>query len=77
MQNTNAECIVVWNYLYLSQVVINADSNDDRADLLEMIKSGSAMCWKHINFHGEYDFTKNEQIKDQFDMKGILALQVR
>lgn len=69
-------CIVVWNYLYLSQVVINAESTKDRVDMLEMIKTGSAMCWKHINFHGEYDFTKTEQAKSQFDMEKILALEV-
>ena len=74
MQN----CIIVWNYLYLSRVVINADSNDDRANILKMIKSGSAMCWKHINFHGEYDFTKTDKANDQFDLdlREILTLQV-
>jgi TnpA family transposase len=69
-------CIIVWNYLYLSQVVINAGTTKDRAEILEMIKSGSAMCWKHINFHGEYDFTKSGQESSQFDLKEILALQV-
>lgn len=69
-------CIVVWNYLYLSQVVINADSTEERANILKMIKSGSTMCWKHINFHGEYDFTKNDQTNNHFNIKEILALQV-
>lgn len=57
-------------------MVINADSNDDRTQILKMIKSGSAMCWKHINFHGEYDFTKNDQNHKRFDLGDMLALQI-
>jgi len=49
---------------------------DDRTHILKMIKSGSAMCWKHINFHGEYDFTKTDKTNYQFDMEEILALEM-
>lgn len=30
-----------------------------KKQLLEVIKKGNVLIWKHINFYGEYDFSEN------------------
>jgi TnpA family transposase len=70
-------CIVLWNYLYLSQLLINNSDQESKQQMLLSIKAGSAITWHHINLHGEYDFTKNVANDKMFDMKKILSLNVR
>lgn len=70
-------CIVLWNYLYLSQVL--AEQNDyDRRFLLQVIKKSSVICWRHINLHGEYDFraAANDPRFGMFDLDKIIKLNV-
>ncbi|MDQ3132871.1 MAG: DUF4158 domain-containing protein [Acidobacteriota bacterium] len=45
-----------------------------RQSLLESIKAGSIIIWKHINFHGEYDFSA-EKMQDSvgLNLPKILA----
>jgi len=47
--------IVLWNYLYLSQLLANCIDDNERNEMVSMIKSGSIMTWRHINLYGEYD----------------------
>ena len=56
-------CIVCWNYLYLSQKLAEADDQATRDTLLEAIASGSVISWQHINLLGEYDFSE-EKLRD-------------
>jgi hypothetical protein len=49
-----------WNYLYLSQLLGEANTEDRRADFVESIKHGSVVSWQHINLHGEYDFSDDK-----------------
>lgn len=67
-------CIVLWNYLYLSQLLIN--NGGSRQQMLNSIKLGSAICWQHINLHGEYNFNKSITNDNSFDMEKILKLNV-
>lgn len=70
-------CIVLWNYLYLSQVL--AEQNDyDRKFLLQVIKKSSVICWRHINLHGEYDFraAASDPRFGMFDLGKIIKLNV-
>lgn len=68
--------IVLWNYLYLSQRLANAPENQ-QAEWLGMIKKGSTMLWRHINFNGEYDFrAKVSSSNEMFDMEKILGWDV-
>mgnify|MGYP000503885809 CR=1 FL=1 len=53
-------CIVLWNYLYLSQTLIELPK-DEQQDLLSVIKESSIITWRHINLHGEYDFQAANQ----------------
>jgi hypothetical protein len=52
--------IICWNYLYLSQRLGEANTEERRTDLLESIKHGSVVSWQHINMHGEYDFSDDK-----------------
>lgn len=52
--------IICWNYLYLSQLIGEAQTEEKRNDLVESIKHGSVVSWQHINLHGEYDFSDDK-----------------
>ncbi len=69
--------IICWNYLYLSQKVTEVSTETEKDNMLEVIKNGSIVVWKHINLLGEYDFSEkilNQKLK--FDIPKILELNV-
>lgn len=68
--------IVLWNYLYLSQLLANNGDPGERKHMLDSIKQGSIITWHHINLHGEYDFTKHIANDSRFDMDRIYALKL-
>lgn len=51
--------IIYWNYLFLSDRLLSTGNQQDREDMIDSIKKGSVLAWKHINFTGEYDFQFN------------------
>lgn len=67
--------IICWNYLYLSKLLGEAETEEKRKALLEAIKNGSIVCWQHINLHGEYDFS-DEKMQDSvgLDLPKIVGL---
>ncbi|RUM45674.1 MAG: hypothetical protein DSY80_03025 [Desulfocapsa sp.] len=68
--------IVLWNTLYLSQQLSNANNEEERDEMLKAITSGSLLSWQHINLQGEYDFRRSADNDSSFDMAKILALQL-
>lgn len=68
--------IVLWNYLYLSQLLANNADPEEQKRMLESIKRGSIITWRHINLYGEYNFTKYAANQAIFDMERILGLKV-
>lgn len=68
--------IVLWNYLYLSQLLANCSDENERNEIVSMIKNGSVITWRHINLHGEYDFRRRAANDSGFDMSKILSLKV-
>ena len=68
--------VVCWNYLYLSQLLYNAEGDEKKQKLMETIQSGSVVTWHHINFLGEYDFS-DDILKDSFDFKLPELLRLR
>ena len=68
--------IVLWNYLYLSQLLAENTNTNQRQQMIESIKHGSMITWQHVNLQGEYDFTKHAANDMPFDLTKILALQV-
>jgi TnpA family transposase len=69
--------IILWNSLYLSTKLCNAETPDDKDNMIKIIQNGSIMTWSHINFTGEYDFNE-EQLQNSisFDMNKICNLKV-
>ena len=54
--------IILWNYIQLTTILIEAKNEVEKNDLIEVIKNGNVLTWKHINFYGEYDFSKIDQL---------------
>ena len=69
--------IISWNYIYLSQMVYDSGSEQEKKRMLEIIKSGSVVTWQHINMQGEYDFS-DEYLQDAitFRIDDLLKLKV-
>jgi hypothetical protein len=69
--------IICWNYLYLSQRLVEASDENQRQNLIGALKAGSIVSWHHLNLHGEYDFSE-EKLQDSvgFNLPGILAVDV-
>jgi len=63
-------CIICWNYLYLSNILAKSSKKEEK-ELLKIIKQSSIVHWKHVNFHGTYDFTNLEN--EFFDLSKIRA----
>jgi hypothetical protein len=67
--------IVLWNYLYLSQILVNTDNPQEKMRVLDTIRQGSLISWGHVNMQGEYDFTRASN-EPMFDMNKILSLKI-
>jgi len=59
--------IICWNYLYLSQKIAEEKDLDQKQEVIDAIKSGSIVAWRHINLHGEYDFSE-EKLQDSIGL---------
>ena len=56
-------CIVCWNYLYMTCQLEAARTPEERDRLLRMIAIHSPQSWGHFNLLGEYDFS-SEKLQD-------------
>ncbi|MBY0545200.1 MAG: Tn3 family transposase [Gammaproteobacteria bacterium] len=68
--------IVLWNYLYLSQLLTNCQSDKERSEIISLIKEGSVTTWGHVNLHGEFDFRRHAANDSPFNLAKILSLQL-
>ena len=64
--------IICWNCLFLQKKINETTSNIEAQNIINAIKAGSIMMWKHINFRGEYDFSE-EVISDKYGLKTYIA----
>ena len=55
--------IICWNYLYLSQKIRKQPDLVEKQQLLRAVKASSIIAWRHIYFHGFYDFS-DEKLTD-------------
>jgi TnpA family transposase len=55
--------IICGTYLYLSQKLVQEEDVERRQELLTAVQNGSVVSWRHINLHGEDDFS-DEQRRD-------------
>lgn len=66
--------IVLWNYLFLTQLLVKTEDPLKHAEILKIIQNGSIMTWLHINLLGEYDFRRKPASNAPFfDIEKILA----
>ena len=68
--------IILWNYLSLSDCVINTSDPYERQQIIDAIRRGSVITWSHVNLRGEYSFTPPSANDDVFDFEKIKALQI-
>lgn len=68
--------IILWNYLSLSERIIDTPDPDERRQLVEAIGSGSVITWEHVNLRREYNFTHTAANDASFDIEKIKALQL-
>lgn len=54
--------ITCWNYLYLSRELAAEKNEERRSELIEAMRNGSAVTWKHFNLHGEFDFSDERMV---------------
>ena len=70
MQNA----IVLWNYLILSQQLLDCKNAIEKNSLLAIIKNGSILTWGHINMQGEYDFLIYLASNDPYFNLGAISM---
>ena len=58
----------------LSQLLANCQDDEERNEMVDMIKEGSIINWGHINLHGEFDFRR--PAANDFDVAKILSLKL-
>src|SRR5271165_3653865 len=61
-------CIICWNYLYLSQKMEEIEDAATRQVFLDAVAHGSVISWQHINLLGEYDFS-DEKLQDNVGIR--------
>src|SRR6202011_143141 len=61
-------CIICWNYLYLSQKLEEMTDTESRQVFLDAVAHGSVISWQHINLLGEYDFS-DEKLQDNVGIR--------
>ncbi|MEA1972187.1 MAG: Tn3 family transposase, partial [Candidatus Cloacimonadota bacterium] len=68
-------CIICWNYAYLTQLISDEISEEQRKVLINIIKNKSVVAWEHINLSGMYDFSKNA-ISNEYNFKREQLLNI-
>ena len=62
--------------MVLSQRLLDADTLQERIEMLTAVRSGSLLCWQHVNLQGEYDFRPRAANEDRFDLARIRSLRL-
>ena len=68
--------IICWNYLYLTKRLSTIEKEEQQKALLALIKAKSPMAWRHIYFHGLYDFSE-EKLSDSFNLTHAQYINLR
>ena len=53
--------VVLWNYMYITKKLQQAKNETEKDEILKALKNSSIIHWSHINFYGEYDFTRSSK----------------
>jgi hypothetical protein len=71
--------LICWNYLYLAQQLALMTDEDKKQELLNAVRYGSIMAWRHFNLHGEFDFS-DERMHDSIGLatpKNLILVKSR
>ena len=69
--------VILWNYLYMSQKIKDSKKAEDRERIIKAIQNGSIVHWSHINFYGEYDFTRlDKRHEEYFNVDALKNLDI-
>lgn len=68
--------IICWNYLYLSQKIIDQENKGLRQKVIDALRNGSIVTWNHFNLQGEYDFSE-EKLQDTMGLRVSDIMQLR
>lgn len=60
--------IVCWNYAFLSHQIAKEPNDQRRQALIEAVRAGSVVTWRHLNLHGEFDFS-DEKLQDSIGLQ--------
>ena len=66
-KNLIKSAIICWNYLFMTRYIQNIKSQKEKLAVIEDIKAGTAIAWRHIYFNGFYDFS-HEKLTDSFNL---------
>ena len=66
-KNLIKSAITCWNYLFLTRHIQQINSVKEKLELIEHIKAGTAIAWRHIYFNGLFDFS-DEYLMDSFNL---------
>jgi hypothetical protein len=63
--------------LYLSKKIAEEKNVDRKQEVIDAIKNGSIVTWRHVNLHGEYDFSE-EKLQDSIgiDISKVLEFKL-
>ncbi len=67
--------LICWNYLYLSKKINEEERLEIKQQMIESIRSGSIVTWKHFNLEGFYDFA-DDQVQDSFDLMDAININL-
>jgi hypothetical protein len=64
--------IILWNYLYLSQKIVNCKEESELSFIMETIKEGSMISWQHVHMEGTYNL--EEEFVSNFSTSQIARI---
>lgn len=67
--------IILFNYLFLSERVMETKDPELAQDMLDSIQTGSVICWSHVNLSGTYDFSSKKR-EFKFSYEKLKNLQM-
>lgn len=59
-------CLICWNYMYLSQRLLDAKDNKEKQYIISRILETSVVSWQHFQIHGKFDLS-DRQLVDSRD----------
>jgi hypothetical protein len=70
-------CIILWNYMKLTQIYYNSDSAEERKKILSAFILSSIIFWSHINLNGEYDFNKDWTSGENINLEKLKKIRIK